>query len=161
MIREYVIIKLLIQQEGDDDEEVIALVKDVESRDEFYVVINDYYLSHYPEHLWDSFKELQIGDRIKGELVLINCQTLPLKNRCFFKQKAFFISRIRYRMIQSSAFQGQFEVLDKEKENPLRVKYPYGDFDMRVDENKMLSVNSNEIGLRGELYLETVGEIIR
>lgn len=51
MIREYIIIKLAIQQEGDDDEEVIALVKDLESYDEFYVVINDYFLSHYPEHV--------------------------------------------------------------------------------------------------------------
>ena len=160
MIREYIIIKLAMQQEGDDDEEVIALVKDLESYDEFYVVINDYFLSHYPEHVWGSFKKLQIGDRIKGELVLINCQTMPLKNGCFFTQKKSFISSINYRLIHSSVFKGQFEVLRKDKENPFSVKYPYGNYDMRVDENRMIAFNSTEIALRGELYLETVGEII-
>ncbi len=63
-------------------------------------------------------------------------------------------------MIHSSVFKGQFEVLRKDKENPFSVKYPYGNYDMRVDENRMIAFNSTEIALRGELYLETVGEII-
>ena len=44
---------------------------------------------------------------------------------------------------------------------PVSVKYPYDNFDNRVDENRLLKVDSNKIGLKGELYLETIGEIIR
>lgn len=35
MIREYEIYGVTMQQEGDDDEEIIALIKDVESYDFF------------------------------------------------------------------------------------------------------------------------------
>ena len=51
MIREYQIINVELHQADEDDEEVIATVRDVISCDEFYVVINDYFLEHYPEHL--------------------------------------------------------------------------------------------------------------
>jgi hypothetical protein len=164
MIREYQIINVELHQADEDDEEVIATVRDVISCDEFYVVINDYFLEHYPEHLWDTFNKLQKNDRIKGELVLINCQITELMSSCYFSQKGYLVDLhllFQKSSIKSAGFTGQFEVLKTDDSIPISVKYPYGTYDIRVDKNRLLKVESKEIGLRGELYLETIGGIIR
>lgn len=124
-------------------------------------MINDYCLPHSPEHVWGCYKKLQSGDRIKGELVLINCQTMPLRDKCYFKQNRSIIDYIHYSSIQGSSFMGQFRILEKAEKLCFSVKYPYGNYDMRVDGNSMINVNTSEIGLRGEIYLETVGGIIK
>ena len=161
MIREYEIIKIQIQHSGEDDEEAVALVRDVSTCDEFYVEINDYFFDHYSEHVWGIYNKLQNNDRIKGELILINCHKTNTNRNHFFEQKGVVVSmftKYHYPLLFSSGFIGQFEVLEMYNAIPVRVKYPYGDYDIRVDENRMLMDKSNEIGLRGELYLETVGD---
>lgn len=164
MIRKYMVIHSEVHQPGKDDEETVALVRDVESCDEFYVVINDYFFEHYPDHIWDIFNKLERNDIIKGELVLIDCQITELKSSRYFTQKGCFVDLhmlFQKPLIKSSGFTGQFEILKTEDAIPVSVKYPYGNFDIRVDKNRLLKVDSNEIGLRGELYLETVGEILK
>lgn len=161
MIREYEIIKIQIQHSGEDDEEAVALVRDVNTCDDFFVVINDYFYDHYSKHVWGIYNKLQNNDRIKGELIFINCHKTVLNSNRYFVQEGVVTSmftKIHYPLLFSSSFRGQFEVIEMENDIPIRVKYPYGDYDIRVDENRMLIVKSNEVGLRGELYLETVGD---
>ncbi len=150
MIKTYEIIEYICRDEFDF--EVVAKVFDVETKVEMCVLINDYSLEQFSDHVDGIYKQIHAGDHIKGELFILFTQQLEPTGTLFFKPK------ITCDYFKLSAYcEGEY-LVDKVKGSGSVVLYnPEFNLKIKTDADEDVNVKSSTVHLTGELYLKTIG----
>ena len=151
MIKSYKVIDCIFRDEFDF--EAVARVLDVETNVEMCVLINDYSLEQFSDHVYGIYKQLHAGDYIKGELFVLFTRQLESTGKLFFKP------RITCDYFKLSAYcEGEFAVDKVEESGSVVLENPELNLTIKTDADEEVNVESGTVHLTGELYLKTVGK---
>ncbi len=150
MIKTYKIIDCICRDEFDF--EVVARVLDVETNVEMCVLINDYSLDQFSDHVDGIYKQLQAGNLIKGELFVLFTQQLDATGVLFFKPR---ITCDYFKL--SAFFEGEFIVDILGENGSVVLDNPNLKLTIKSDADEDLNTKLGTVHLTGELYLKTVG----
>lgn len=148
MIRTYKIINIIHKSEF--DMEALALVRDIELQEEFYVVINDHSVDHLMEHEYGIYNLLKENDLIKGELMIIEPHIIETMGDTYFAQNITISD-----LMNSPSFEGEMKVYGVDNGRTV-LEYPDGDTLFCLD-CEAVPISEDSIRLRGELFLDTIG----